>query len=241
MKSTLFKSLAVLPVLSIGAIASPLVSYAGYVYESCTGPSITATNIAATYCANVEDIPIKSFTAYVFSGVCDDAKSPVLNVYTGSNCESGLFDTVSVNSEKQCFEADTTIRYEWSSTCDVGGKGTGVCLLEYGFLLEINVDRQRNALPLSSILHAFRNPIRSVFNSCSNTSQSITQRLPGTSCSARDSIADSTSSGTCDTANGARDASDCVTESRGYEFGGACDAAVLRGGESVVRHDAGVS
>ncbi|KAB8209563.1 hypothetical protein BDV34DRAFT_188594 [Aspergillus parasiticus] len=109
MKSTLFKSLAFLPALSMGAMASPLVSYAGYVYENCTGPSITATNIAASYCANVEDIPIKTLTAYVFSGVCDDAKSPVLNVYTGSNCESGLFDTVSVDSEKQCIEADTTI------------------------------------------------------------------------------------------------------------------------------------
>ncbi|KAE8155829.1 hypothetical protein BDV40DRAFT_282794 [Aspergillus tamarii] len=109
MKSALFKSLAFLPALSMGAMATPLVSYAGYVYESCTGPSITATNIAASYCANVEDIPIKSFSAYVFSGACDDSKSPVLNVYTGANCGSGLFQTVAVDSEKQCFEADTTI------------------------------------------------------------------------------------------------------------------------------------
>ncbi|OGM40823.1 hypothetical protein ABOM_010548 [Aspergillus bombycis] len=109
MKSVLFKSVTVLPALAMAAMASPLVSYAGYFYENCTGPSITATNVAASFCSNVEDFPIKSFTAYVFSGACDDSKSPVLNVYTASNCESGLFDTVSVNAEKQCFEADTTI------------------------------------------------------------------------------------------------------------------------------------
>ncbi|KAE8366153.1 hypothetical protein BDV27DRAFT_143872 [Aspergillus caelatus] len=206
MKSILFKSLAFLPTLSMGAMATPLVSYAGYVYENCTGPSITATNIAASYCANVEDIPIKSFTAYVFSGACDDSKTPVLNVYTGANCGSGLFQTVAVDSEKQCFEADTTI-----------------------------------AFPLSSILHPFRNPICSVFHSRSKISQSITQRLPGTSCGARDSIAESSSSGTCDPTDSARDASDRVTESRGYEFGGTSDAAVLGGGGRVVRHDAGGS
>jgi hypothetical protein len=90
-------------------MATPIVSYAGYYYDSCTRPSITATNIAAGYCANVENIPIKSLSAYVFSGACENGKSPVLNAYTEANCESGLFETLSVDSEKLCFEADTTI------------------------------------------------------------------------------------------------------------------------------------
>ncbi|KAF7592239.1 hypothetical protein BBP40_000440 [Aspergillus hancockii] len=109
MKSILMKPLALLSTLSLGAVATPIVSYAGYYNGNCASPSVTATNIAASYCANVENIPIKSFTAYVFSGACDDGKSPVLNAYTEANCESGLFGSRSVSSEKQCFEADTTI------------------------------------------------------------------------------------------------------------------------------------
>ncbi|KAB8228443.1 hypothetical protein ETB97_009351 [Aspergillus alliaceus] len=103
------KTLALASFLSMGVMAIPIVSYAGHFYEGCTGPSITATNVAASYCSNVENFPIKSFTAYVSSGACDNAKTPVLNVYTEANCGSGLFKTVDVGSEKQCIEADTTI------------------------------------------------------------------------------------------------------------------------------------
>ncbi|PWY94632.1 hypothetical protein BO94DRAFT_582021 [Aspergillus sclerotioniger CBS 115572] len=108
MKSVLSKAtLLALPTL---ALSSPLVSYAGYYFTNCTSPSVTATNVAASYCVNVENIPIKSFTAYVFSGACDDSTTPVLNTYTEAGCAAdSLFETVDVDSEKQCFEADVTL------------------------------------------------------------------------------------------------------------------------------------
>ncbi|KAE8404793.1 hypothetical protein BDV37DRAFT_246970 [Aspergillus pseudonomiae] len=90
-------------------MATPLVSYSHYLYENCDG-LITSANLAPSYCVGVENFPIKSFTAYVSSGACDDSKSPVLNIYSGTNCESGLVQTVSVNSENQCFAADTTVQ-----------------------------------------------------------------------------------------------------------------------------------
>ncbi|RAL03903.1 uncharacterized protein BO80DRAFT_462571 [Aspergillus ibericus CBS 121593] len=109
MKSFLTKTtLLTLPTL---ALSNPLISYAGYYYTNCTSPSVTAANVAASYCVNVEDIPIKSFTAYVFSGACADASTtPVLHTYTESGCAAdSLFETVDVDEEKQCFEADVTL------------------------------------------------------------------------------------------------------------------------------------
>lgn len=99
-----------LSALAVAAVANPTVGYAGYYFTNCTTPSIDATNAYAGSCINVENFPIKSFTAYVESGACSDGTSPVLNTYTASGCdESTLFETVSVDAEKQCFEADVTL------------------------------------------------------------------------------------------------------------------------------------
>ncbi|KAE8349777.1 hypothetical protein BDV28DRAFT_163367 [Aspergillus coremiiformis] len=223
MKSILSKSLALLPALCIGAMATPLVSYAGYYYENCTGPSITATNIAASYCANVENIPIKSFTASVFSGVCEDSKSPVLNLYTEANCQSGLLKTVGVDSKKQCFEVDTTVllmSYQDNGSINPGDK----------------VKRNIELKTRSHILHPPRNPVCSVLDSRADASQPIPQRFSSTSCRTRDSVTDSSSGGTRDSADGSRHAPDGVSQGGGHEFGGASDTTVLRGGEGAVRH-----
>ncbi|RAH74892.1 uncharacterized protein BO66DRAFT_425281 [Aspergillus aculeatinus CBS 121060] len=96
--------------LAVAVTANPTVGYAGYFYENCTTPSIDAGNAYAGSCLNVENFPIKSFTAYVESGSCADGTSAVLHTYTASGCdESTLFETVSVDTEKQCFEADVTL------------------------------------------------------------------------------------------------------------------------------------
>ncbi|RAL12532.1 uncharacterized protein BO97DRAFT_405469 [Aspergillus homomorphus CBS 101889] len=96
--------------LAVAVTANPTVGYAGYFYENCTAPSIDAGNAYAGSCLNVENFPIKSFTAYVEAGACADGTSAVLHTYTASGCdESTLYDTVSVDSEKQCFEADVTL------------------------------------------------------------------------------------------------------------------------------------
>ncbi|PYI00088.1 hypothetical protein BO71DRAFT_653 [Aspergillus ellipticus CBS 707.79] len=107
MPSLLTKATLLLTSLTLAA-ATPLVSYAGYYYENCTDPSITTANIARSACVNVENFPINSFTAYIFSGACDDsATSPVLSVYTASGCSADdLVESVEVTDEKTCFAID---------------------------------------------------------------------------------------------------------------------------------------
>lgn len=92
------------------AVANPTIGYAGYFYADCAIPSIDTANAYAGSCINVENFPIKSFTAYNESGSCGDGTSAVLNTYTAAGWdESTLFETFSVDSEKQCFEADVTL------------------------------------------------------------------------------------------------------------------------------------
>ncbi|KAJ5814107.1 uncharacterized protein N7503_000857 [Penicillium pulvis] len=96
--------------MAVAATANPTIGYAGYFYTNCTVPSIDAANAYAGSCVNVEDFPIKSFTAYVESGSCADGTSAVFNTYTAAGCaDSDLSETVSVTTEKQCFEADVTL------------------------------------------------------------------------------------------------------------------------------------
>lgn len=104
------KIIAVFSALAVAAVADPTVGYAGYYFADCATPSIDATNAYAGSCINVENIPIMSFTAYVESGACADGTSAVLNTYTASGCDnSTLFGTFSVDSKKQCFEANVTL------------------------------------------------------------------------------------------------------------------------------------
>ncbi|CEJ57931.1 hypothetical protein PMG11_06606 [Penicillium brasilianum] len=104
------KITAVFSALAVMAVANPTVGYAGYFYTNCTVPSIDAANAYAGSCINVENFPLKSFTAYVEAGSCSDGTSAVLNTYTASGCDdSTLFGTYSVSGEKQCFEADVTL------------------------------------------------------------------------------------------------------------------------------------
>lgn len=92
------------------AAANPTVGYAAYYYSGCNTTSIDAANAYAGSCINVENFPIKSFTAYVESGACADGTSAVLSTYTEAGCDdSTLYETISVDSEKQCFEVDTTL------------------------------------------------------------------------------------------------------------------------------------
>ncbi|KAJ5670178.1 uncharacterized protein N7477_005541 [Penicillium maclennaniae] len=94
----------------VAALANPTIGYAGYFYTNCTSPSIDAANAYVGACINVEDFPIKSFSAYIESGSCSGDTSAVLNIYTASGCDdTTLHDTVSVDTEKQCFEANITL------------------------------------------------------------------------------------------------------------------------------------
>jgi hypothetical protein len=101
---------SVFSALAVIAAANPTVGYAGYFYTNCTTPSVDAANAYAGSCINVENFPIKSFSAYVETGSCADGTSTVLNIYTASGCDdSSLFGKFSVDGEKQCFEADVTL------------------------------------------------------------------------------------------------------------------------------------
>ena len=104
------QTIAILSTLVAAAIANPTIGYAGYFYTNCTAPSIDAANAYAGSCVNVEDFPIKSFSAYIESGSCANGTSAVLNTYTASGCDdSTLYKTVSVDGDKQCYEADITL------------------------------------------------------------------------------------------------------------------------------------
>ncbi|KAJ5997828.1 hypothetical protein N7499_005778 [Penicillium canescens] len=104
------KAMTLISALTLAGVASPIIGYAGYFYADCAIPSIDSANAYAGSCINVENFPIKSFTAYVESGSCGDGTSAVLNTYTAAGCnESTLFETFSVDSKKQCFEADVTL------------------------------------------------------------------------------------------------------------------------------------
>jgi hypothetical protein len=106
----LTKTITILSTLAVAAVANPTVGYAGYFYTNCTTPGIDAANVYAGSCVNVEDFPIKSFTAYIESGSCATGTSVVFNTYSAAGCNDlTLFKTVSVDSEKQCFEADVTL------------------------------------------------------------------------------------------------------------------------------------
>lgn len=95
--------------MAVAATADPTIAYAGSFYTNCTAPSVDAASAYAGACVNVEDFPIKSFSAYIQSGSCADGTSAVFNTYTASGCDdSDLSETVSVTTEKQCFEADVT-------------------------------------------------------------------------------------------------------------------------------------
>ncbi|KAJ5097824.1 hypothetical protein N7532_004825 [Penicillium argentinense] len=107
---TIYQTVSVLSALAVIATGNPTVGYAGYFYSNCIAPSIDAANAYGGSCINIENFPLKSFTAYVESGSCTDGTSAVLNTYTASGCNySTLYETVSVESEKQCFEADVTL------------------------------------------------------------------------------------------------------------------------------------
>lgn len=102
--------MSVFSVLAVVAVANPTIGYAGYFYTDCAAPSVDAGNAYAGSCVNVENFPIKSFSAYVETGSCADGTSAVLNTYTAAGCDdSSLFGTFSVDGEKQCFEADVTL------------------------------------------------------------------------------------------------------------------------------------
>lgn len=92
------------------AVANPTVGYAGYYRTACNSTSIDAANVYAGTCVNIENFPILSFGAYIESGSCADGTSAIFSTYTASGCDdSTLYETVSVDSEKQCFEADVTL------------------------------------------------------------------------------------------------------------------------------------
>ncbi|KAJ5722254.1 hypothetical protein N7488_000289 [Penicillium malachiteum] len=106
----MLKTTSIIAVVAAVAVANPTVGYAGYFYAGCNTTSIDAANAYAGSCINVENFPIKSFSAYVESGACADGTSAVLNTYTASGCDdTTLYSTAAVDSDKQCFEVDTTL------------------------------------------------------------------------------------------------------------------------------------
>ncbi|KAL2818010.1 hypothetical protein BJX63DRAFT_429342 [Aspergillus granulosus] len=88
---------------------------AAFYYASCAIPSITATTFISSSCGPVQNLPLKSFSAHIYSGACEDnTTSPVIKLYTESGCtEESLYGEYEVSSEEACFEVDGTfVAYE---------------------------------------------------------------------------------------------------------------------------------
>ncbi|KAJ5176573.1 uncharacterized protein N7482_002450 [Penicillium canariense] len=111
------KTVAFFAAFAVVAVANPTVGYAGYYSTDCSSTGYDAASVYAVSCVNIENFPINSFSAYIESGSCADGTSAVLDIYTASGCDdSTLYETVSVDSEKQCFEADVTL-YSLKAEC----------------------------------------------------------------------------------------------------------------------------
>ncbi|PYI29913.1 hypothetical protein BP00DRAFT_496266 [Aspergillus indologenus CBS 114.80] len=105
-----FKVLALVPALVATAAATIDVAFSGYYLADCVAPSIESANVISGGCGPAQGLPVKSFSAHVYSGSCDDSTaSPVLKVYTATGCtEESLYGEYEVNSTTQCFEVDAT-------------------------------------------------------------------------------------------------------------------------------------
>ncbi|KAL4991625.1 hypothetical protein BDW68DRAFT_151649 [Aspergillus falconensis] len=103
-KTILFSALAATATATID------VAFSGFYYTSCAVPSIMAANFISGACGPVQNLAIKSFTARVYSGTCEDSStSPVLKLYTASECaEESLYGEYELSSEEACFEVDGT-------------------------------------------------------------------------------------------------------------------------------------
>ncbi|OJJ96684.1 hypothetical protein ASPACDRAFT_46857 [Aspergillus aculeatus ATCC 16872] len=105
-----FKVLALISALVATAAATIDVAFSGYYLADCVSPSIESANVISGGCGPAQGLPLKSFSAHVYSGSCDDSTtSPVLKVYTATGCtEESLYGEYGVNSTTQCFEVDAT-------------------------------------------------------------------------------------------------------------------------------------
>ncbi|KAL3461211.1 hypothetical protein BJX64DRAFT_261506 [Aspergillus heterothallicus] len=111
-----FKTLVLLlPALAATATATVEVAFTGFYYASCAVPSVTAKTLFPGSCGTVQNLPLKSFSASIYSGSCDDsATSPFVKLYTASGCsEDSLYGEYEVSAEEACFEVDGTfVAYE---------------------------------------------------------------------------------------------------------------------------------
>ncbi|CEL08555.1 hypothetical protein ASPCAL11704 [Aspergillus calidoustus] len=105
-----FKTLLLLPALAATATATVQVAFSGFYYEACAAPSVTATTFFEGSCGGVQNIPLKSFTASIYAGACEDsATTPFVKLYTESGCvEDSFYGEFEVAAEESCFEVEGT-------------------------------------------------------------------------------------------------------------------------------------
>ncbi|GLA52628.1 hypothetical protein CBS147343_2574 [Aspergillus niger] len=91
------------------AAATLDIAFSGYYYADCVSPSIEAANVISGACGPNNGLPLKSFSARIYSGSCDTGTSPVLKLYTATGCtEESLYGEYNVTSDTQCFAVDGT-------------------------------------------------------------------------------------------------------------------------------------
>ncbi|PWY66374.1 hypothetical protein BO94DRAFT_332311 [Aspergillus sclerotioniger CBS 115572] len=91
------------------ATATLDIAFSGFYIADCVSPSIESANVISGACGPANGLPLKSFSAHIYSGSCDDGTSPVLKLYTATGCtEASLYGEYEVTSDTQCFAVDGT-------------------------------------------------------------------------------------------------------------------------------------
>lgn len=75
---------------------------------------VTSARVVSTYCVNIEDFPIRSFSAHVSEGSCEGSeqgKTPVLRLFGEAGCEEGVLEAeVHDGDEGKCFGLEGTVK-----------------------------------------------------------------------------------------------------------------------------------
>ncbi|XRM49277.1 hypothetical protein ABZX51_012151 [Aspergillus tubingensis] len=103
-----FKILALSAFVATAA-ATIDVAFSGYYYADCVSPSIEAANVISGACGPANGLPLKSFSARIYSGSCDAGTSPILKMYTSTGCtDESFYGEYNITSDTQCFAVDAT-------------------------------------------------------------------------------------------------------------------------------------
>ncbi|KAH8423094.1 uncharacterized protein LDX57_000850 [Aspergillus melleus] len=96
---------------SASASALATVQFTSYGTPNCASAAIGSARVVSTYCVNIEDFPISSFSASV-SEPCEAGQTAVLRLFGEAGCDEGVLEEVELGTggEDGCFGFEGTVR-----------------------------------------------------------------------------------------------------------------------------------